>query len=171
MRNQRPILTAKERIEREKQEKWHQALHFFNKAIKINNHNAEYWKAAAHAEFKIGNIISSISAYEEASNLSPDDKEVWLNWSYIYYEQGEHEKAIETLLQGMSELPDESEFFYRMTVYLIEAGKFKEALNYLENALILNFEGHSMIFDFFPKIETQKALYKIIEQFRKDDPS
>jgi hypothetical protein len=71
----------------------------------------------------------------------------------------------------MSELPDEPEFFYRMTVYLIEAGKFKEALNYLENALILNFEGHTMLFDFFPKIETQKALYKIIEQFRKEDPS
>ena len=71
----------------------------------------------------------------------------------------------------MSELPDESEFFYRMTVYLIEAGKFKEALNYLENALILNFEGHTVLFDFFPKIETQKALFKIIDQFRKEDPS
>ena len=37
----------------------------------------------------------------------------------------------------MSEIPDEPEFLYRMTVYLIEAGKFKEAFNYLENALIL----------------------------------
>ncbi len=73
----------------EKQEKWYQALHFFNKAIKINHLNAEYWKAAAHAEFKIGNTISSISAYEEAANLAPEDKEIWLNWSFIYYEQGE----------------------------------------------------------------------------------
>ncbi len=72
----------------EKQEKWYQALHFFNKAIKINHLNAEYWKAAAHAEFKIGNTISSISAYEEAANLAPEDKEIWLNWSFIYYEQG-----------------------------------------------------------------------------------
>ena len=96
---------------------------------------------------------------------------MWLNWSFIYYEQGEHERAIEVLLLGMSELVDEPEFFYRMTVYLIEAGKFKEALTYLETALILNFEGHTVLFDFFPKIETQKALYKIIDQFRKDDPT
>src|SRR5260221_521196 len=154
----------------EKQEKWYQALHFFNKAIKISNDNSEYWKAAAHAEYKIGNIISSISAYEEASILGPTDKEIWLNWSFIYYEQGEHEKAAEVLLQGMEEIPHEPEFFYRMTAYLIEAGKFKEAMHYLENGLILNFEGHSQLFDFFPKPETQKALFKLIEQYRKENP-
>jgi tetratricopeptide (TPR) repeat protein len=153
----------------EKTEQWFQALHFFNKAIKINSHNPEYWKAAAHAEFKIGNTISSISAYEEASHLGPDDKEIWLNWSFIYYEQGEYMKAVEVMLQGMDEIPDEPEFFYRITVYLIEAGKFKEAFNYLENALILDFEGHTVLFDFFTKTETQKALFKIIDQFRKDN--
>ncbi|HCW05964.1 MAG TPA: hypothetical protein DGG95_01215, partial [Cytophagales bacterium] len=102
----------------EKQEKWYQALHFFNKAIKLSNDNADYWKAAAHAEYKIGNIISSISAYEEASILNPTDKEIWLNWSFIYYEQGEHEKASQILLQGMEEIQNESDFFYRMTAYL-----------------------------------------------------
>jgi len=38
-----------------------------------------------------------------------------------------------------------------MTVYLIEAGKFKEAFNYLENALILDFEGHNRFVRFFSK--------------------
>jgi hypothetical protein len=70
----------------------------------------------------------------------------------------------------MEEIPHESEFFYRMTAYLIEAGKFKEAMHYLENGLILNFEGHTQLFDFFPKPETQKALFKLIEQYRKENP-
>jgi len=144
-------------------------LHFFNKALKINSENAEYWKSVAHAEFKVGNTVSSIDAYEEASKLDPSDKEIWLNWSFIYYEQGDHTQAIATLLEGFGEIPDDSELFYRMTVYLIEAGRFKEAFNYLENALILDFDGHTSLFDFFPKIETQKALYKIIEQFRKEN--
>ncbi|MEJ0033265.1 MAG: tetratricopeptide repeat protein [Bacteroidota bacterium] len=120
--------------------------------------------------FKIGNTISAISAYEEACHLTPDDKEIWLNWSFIYFEQGAHEKAIDIITQGLDELPEESELYYRITAYLIEAGQFKEAFNYLENALILNFEGHSALFDFFPKAETQKALFKIIDQFRKDNP-
>ncbi len=154
----------------EKQEKWYQALHFFNKAIKLNNDNADYWKAAAHAEYKIGNIISSISAYEEASHLDPGDKETWLNWSFIYFEQGEHSKAVEVLEQGMEEVPNEADFLYRLAAYLIESGKFKEAFIHLEHALTLNFEGHTVLFDFFPKVETQKALYKIIDQYRKEKP-
>ena len=155
----------------EKQEKWYQALHFFNKAVKLNSQNADYWKAAAHAEFKIGNTISAISAYEEASHLGPEDKEIWLNWSFIYYDRGEYDKAVDVMLQGMAEIADEPEFFYRISVYLIEAGKFKEAFSYLENGLILNFEGHTVLFYFFQKPETQKAIYKIIDQFRKDNPS
>jgi len=99
------------------------------------------------------------------------DKEVWLNWSFIYYDRGEYDKAVEVMLNGLAELPDESEFLYRIAIYLIEAGKFKEAFHYLENALLLNFEGHSVLFDFFQKPETQKALFKIIDQFRKENPS
>jgi hypothetical protein len=73
------------------------------------------------------------------------------------------------LERGLGEIPNESDFLYRMAVYQIEDGKFKEAFNYLENALILDFEGHRMLFDFFPKPETQKALFKIIDQFRKEN--
>ena len=119
--------------------------------------------------FKVGNIVSSIDAYEEASKLDPSDKEIWLNWSFIFYEQGDYNKAIDTLTLGFEEIPNDAELLYRMTVYLIEAGQFKEAFTYLENALILDFDGHTALFDFFPKIETQKALYKIIEQFRKEN--
>ena len=100
---------------------------------------------------------------------APDDKEIWLNWSFIYYEQGEPTKAADVLSQGMADTPKEPDFLYRMAIYLIEAGQFKEAFTYLENALILDFEGHKILFDFFPKLETQKSLYKIIDQFRKEN--
>jgi tetratricopeptide (TPR) repeat protein len=101
--------------------------------------------------------------------LDPEDRDIWLNWSFIYFEQGEYDKAIDLLLTGMEERPDEAIFFYRLTAYLISAGKYKEAFNYLENALILDFEGHTALYEFFPKLETQKALFRIIEQFRKDN--
>ena len=92
-----------------------------------------------------------------------------MNWSFIYYEQGEYKKAIEVLEQGLGEIPNEPDFLYRIAVYHIEDGHFKEEFNFLENALLLDFEGHRMLFDFFPKPETQKALFKIIDQFRKEN--
>ena len=77
----------------------------------------------AHAEYKIGNTISSLDAYEEAAKLDATDKEIFLNWSFIYFEQGSYDKAIEILLSGFQDNPDDAEFFYRMTVYLIEGGR------------------------------------------------
>jgi hypothetical protein len=46
-------------------------------------------------------------------------------------------------------------------------GKYKQAFQYLETALTLDFDKHLILFDYFPELETQKALFRIIEQFKK----
>ncbi len=152
-----------------KQEKWHQAIHFLSKAIKINSENPVYWKTLADAEFQTGNIVSSLDAYEEANELDPEDIDIALKWSYLYYDQGDYEEALSIVLTSIEENPEESLLYYRATAYLIAAGKYKEAFAYLENGLILNFENHISLLEFFPKLETQKALFKIIDQYRKEN--
>ena len=99
--------------------------------------------------------------------LEPNNSDIWLDWSFIYHDQGEHDKSIELMERALEETPDDSHLLYRMVVYQISAGLYKEAFTYLENALILNFENHQVLFEFFPKLETQKALYKIIDQYRE----
>ncbi len=148
------------------QGKWHEAIHFLNRALRLDAENPLYWKLMAMAEYQTGNILSSIDAYEEANMLDPGDKEISLDWSFIYYEQGDYGKALDIIYQAIEELPEESELYYRATAYLIEAGKYKEAFNYLENALVLNFDNHKSLLEFFPKLETQKALFKVINQFK-----
>lgn len=152
------------------QEKYHEAIHFINKALKFNVENADYWLTLAISESKVGNIVSSQGAFEEASQLNPSNVEVWLEWSWIYYEQGDYNRAIELILSGIDECPEDSNLYYRITAYLIAAGKYKQAFNFLENALVLNFENHKVLFEFFPKLETQKALFRIIDQYRKNNP-
>ena len=85
------------------------------------------------------------------------------------YEQGDYEMAISILEKGLEECPDNAEMYYRGVVYLIGSGSYKNAINRLETALMLDFEGHEVLFDFFPNLPTQKALYRIIDQFRKDN--
>jgi tetratricopeptide (TPR) repeat protein len=147
------------------QEKWYESIHYFKKALKLDHDNQEYWMAKAEAEYKTGNVISAIEAYEEASFIDPPNPKLWLNWSYVYYEQGEVDRAIEIIEEGLEDIPDHPELNYRMTAYLIYLGNYKEAFIYLENALILDFDKHTLLFDFFPELETQKALMKIIDQF------
>jgi hypothetical protein len=45
-------------------------------------------------------------------------------------------------------------------------GNYQEAMDELEIALTLNYEAHKELYEFFPRLESQKALYKIIEQFK-----
>ncbi len=85
------------------------------------------------------------------------------------YEQGNYDEATDIILNAIELQPDEADVYYRACAYLLSAGKYREAYNYLENALILDFDGHTTLFEFFPKVETQKALYKIIDQFRKNN--
>ena len=39
----------------------------------------------------------------------------------------------------------------------------------LEQALILDYEGHMQVYNFFEDLAIQKALFKIIDKYRKDD--
>jgi tetratricopeptide (TPR) repeat protein len=148
------------------QDKSFEAIHFLKKAIQANEDNERFWLNLARAEYKTGNVISSLEAYEKVCELDPFNAEMWIEWSHIYYDQGDYERAISLITSGIDELPDNAELYYRAAAYMLSAGHHKEAFNFLENALILDFDMHTILFEFFTQLETQKALYKIIDQFR-----
>jgi tetratricopeptide (TPR) repeat protein len=153
----------------EKQEKWLEAIHFLNKANKFYDGDVNVWLLLAKCEYNMGNVISSVSALIKASELEPEVHEIWLDWSFVVSEQGDYQRALEIVEMGIDHLPDNASLFYRAVVYLIKASKYKEAFIYLENALTLDFEKHHEMFEFFPELETQKALMKIIDQFSEGD--
>ncbi|MBV6645413.1 MAG: tetratricopeptide repeat protein, partial [Cyclobacteriaceae bacterium] len=151
------------------QEKWYEAIHFLDRALQIDSKNGLYWKAKADAEYRTGNIVSAMDAYVEACELDPADVQIWLDWSFVYFEQGDFENALAIVDGGLRELQDNADLMYRSVVYLISQGKYKEAFNRLEMSLVLDFDAHEQLFEFFPNLQTQKALFKIIDQYRKND--
>jgi len=149
------------------EEKWIEALNCIRKAIKLSEHVADYWLVLGELEYKIGNVFSSIEAFEKAADLEPDYEEVWLKWSLVLFDQGQFDKAYEVIQEGLDDIPDNASMYYRATAYLLHAGEYKEALIHLEIALTLSYEAHEQLYDFFPDLEKQKALFKLIEQYRK----
>jgi tetratricopeptide (TPR) repeat protein len=149
------------------QDRWYEAIHFLTKAVKIDPNNPVYIKSLAEAEYKVGNVVSARELFRHLRTLDTDDLDYWLDWSYLYYDQGDYENALSIMEGALEETPDHAPFMYRKVVYLISMGKYKEAFNNLEVALILDFEGHTQLFDFFDNLNTQKALFKIIDQYRK----
>jgi tetratricopeptide (TPR) repeat protein len=153
-----------------KKEKFFESIHYFKKALKLTKENANYWVGLADAEFNLGNMQASSEAYEEAINLEPGIMETYVNLALIYFEQNRFEEAIDVTLEGIEELPESAELYYRMVVYQIKMGNYKEAFSFLENGLNLDFEKHTILYNLMPELKKQKAIYKIISQFRGKNP-
>lgn len=83
------------------------------------------------------------------------------------FDQGQFDKAYEIIQDGLNELPDNATLYYRAAAYLFHGGDYKEALLNLEIALTLDYSAHEQLYVFFPELEKQKALFKLIEQYRK----
>lgn len=152
----------------QKKEKWLEALHFFQKAHRIDHTIPKYIRSLADTELQLGNHASSIEYYQKALSIDPKDPTSWLCYSYIWSIEEEYDKAIQIILDGIEELPKDAELYYRACCYYVKKGNLKEAFIYLENALILNFEKHTVLFEFFTELETQKALMRVIDEFRKN---
>ncbi len=149
--------------------KWPEALPFLQKAVKLDDQNGEYYLALAETEYKMGNVLSSIEAFEKAAEVDADNPDVYLTWSLVPFDQGDFSRANDIVQMGISDLPAEADLYYRSVVYLIHAGQYRESLIQLEAALSLDYDAHVQLFEFFPELEKQKALYKIIQQYKKEE--
>jgi tetratricopeptide (TPR) repeat protein len=116
----------------------------------------------------MGNVISAEAAFEKVYELDPENIALWLDWSHIYFEQGHTEKAVQMINEAIALMPDEALLYYRAAAYQFSTGRFKEAVIYLENGILLDYDSHAVLYDFFDDIKTQKTLYKIIQDIRNN---
>lgn len=123
------------------------------------------------AEYNLGNIVSAEAAFEKVYELDPENIALWLDWSHIYFEQGHSDKAINMVKEGIALMPDEALLYYRTAAYLFASGSYQEAMQYLENGIILDYDSHAVLYDFFEDIKTQKTLYRIIQDLKSKGTS
>lgn len=148
------------------QEKWSEALHFISRAVKVEPEDIFYLFTKADTEYLLGNNFHAIEDYKKIVTLAPDYADAWINLSIVYTDICEYEESTAILKEALENCQENSEVIYRIAASLILEGNYKEAFIYLENALILDFEKHIILFEIFPELETQKALIKIIDQYK-----
>jgi tetratricopeptide (TPR) repeat protein len=149
------------------QERWFEALHYMRKALSLYDESGEYWLGLARCEYLVGNIVSALDAYEHATAADPASAEAWVGWASVLFEQGHHEEAADLVKTALETAPDDAELNYRAAAYLLAAGRYREAYTYLENALLLDFDKHPMLFEYLPALASQPTLLRLIDQYRK----
>jgi tetratricopeptide (TPR) repeat protein len=147
-------------------ERYIEAIHFSKKAIKLSPKNSYYWLELAENEGKLGNEISANEAYQKAVELDSFNVDAYNCWSMYYYGNEQYERAIEIMEMGLEDQPDIAEFYYRIAIYMIADKKLKEAITYLEVALNLDYDGHTILFEFFTDLAVQKSIFKIVQQYK-----
>ena len=151
------------------EEKWMQAAHFFKKSFELNSGDYNSALKLAQNEYKTGNVNSAEEAFQQAEILNPMDTDLYVSWSEMYLEENNFDQAISLLKSGIEELPESAILYYRLVVCFLKSGNYQKAFQYLENALLLDFEGHADLYNYFPDLEANKMLYNIINQFREGE--
>ncbi len=55
---------------------------------------------------------------------------------------------------------------YQYSAYLFEVGRRKEAFNYLENALLLDYDAHHYLFHYNPQLQKEKRIWQILMLYK-----
>lgn len=121
----------------------------------------------ADAYYKLGQIEQSVDAYYKVLEYNPLDIEAWLDFSTVLYEQGRLLEASETISDGIKNNPDAAELYYRQVAYLFALGQHKEALVYLETALVTDPEKHYILFEYLPQLQDNNAIIEVINRYIK----
>ncbi|RMG62503.1 MAG: tetratricopeptide repeat protein [Bacteroidetes bacterium] len=150
----------------EKRERYLEAVHFYHKAFRLDEENEEVCLALAICEYKLGNQHSAYLFLERAIALAPDELTIWQDWSELLYEQENYPGAISMLEEGIKLNPGLSPLYYQCAAYCLSSGFPEKGLMYLENALLMDYDAHDLLFHYEPGLRDDRDVRLLLRQYR-----
>jgi tetratricopeptide (TPR) repeat protein len=151
----------------EMEEKYFEAIHYYRKAIQADQDHFDSWISLAFCEYHAGNEASALEALEEAIRLNPEDGELWQEWSMLMKEEGKYDQAMDILQEGITNNPEQSELYYLYAGMCFLTGKSREGMVYLENALIMDYNRHVVLFEYFMDLKQFQPVVELIRQYKR----
>jgi tetratricopeptide (TPR) repeat protein len=133
------------------------------KALELEKDNGEFWFIYTEILTKKGEFEEAEIAFLKTIKLIPDDADVWLDFSEFYFKQNKIESAIQTLEEGLINLPNDYELLYRLAALNYSKGNHQQADVILQNALTIDRKGLDDMFTFLPFLKTFDRINKIID--------
>src|SRR5690606_25348596 len=107
---------------------------------------------------KMGNNKKALEYYRKSIEKNRSYSDSYLNMSAIYIEEGQLEKAIEILTEGIRYSPDAKYLYYNRACCYARLNRKEEAMNDLEKAL-----------DLCPNIVNMVKVDPDFDSLRQDD--
>jgi tetratricopeptide (TPR) repeat protein len=141
-----------------------EALAHVHRAIELEPENADYH--LFHIEFlkKLNRFDEAEVEAETLAARFPDNEDVWLDYSDIYFQKGDHGKAIDLINIGWQKCPQSNEIGYRKVAYLIAAGKTAEGEELMLRLASAAPEGLKDLEEYFPEITKNTLFAELISR-------
>lgn len=141
-----------------KQGNYRKALYYINKAINIDGENVVYWKRYARINLKLNLLEEAERGYRRSLELGNYELETWVRRCDILIDLGEHEAAVQNLLQATEFYPDTAEIEYRLAGLYFMLQQSRKGHSHLNNALKIDSDFHIIIEELFPSIFARKSV-------------
>jgi len=149
------------------EKKWQDGIQYIEKALRIDKENGDYWATLAHTQHQLGNLDIAENAFRKSFKFEPTNIKPWIEFSFLLLKSNRTEEAVALLKEGINKNPDNAKLYYMLAVYLIMIGNEEDSYCYFEHALDMDFNGHSMIMNYLPKLKWNETVTKLIAQYKK----
>lgn len=136
------------------------ALHYYSKAIQLNDKREDYYAARAEVYLRMERLMLAESDFISATRLAPLDGVYWVQYCSFLMQVGRADEALR-ILEIEVDFED-PEMMYCRIACLFLLGKRQEATYWLREAVGSHFEAHGILFDIIPDLELDDDITAII---------
>jgi len=142
------------------------ALPNIEKALEIIPESAEYWSFAAQLYARLERHEDAVFAFEKLLDIDAENVDVWMDYAEYFDKAGKIDAAIEIMMEGLSFHGEDAAFNYRMAALLLKGGKEPEALIFLGEALLENYNNNYMLFEYYKEAINNSNVNQLIHIFK-----
>ena len=142
------------------------ALAMIKNALKSLPEHTDYLLFFGMIKGKLGDLEEAVNAFEKAININPESIRVWLEYSEFMDRREGAAEAIDILMEGMIYHEEGPEFNYRLAAYLLKASREAEALIYLGEALLEDYEKHKLFLNYYPEAINNQNVLHLLEIYK-----
>lgn len=144
--------------------KWDSAISSFKKAIRIEDKQEEYMAAIAAAYEQTQENKKAEKFWKIAIKIAPEESAYWVKLAQFYINEGRATDAI-VCLDDAETFAVGSDINYCRIACLFILGRRQEAIYWLGEALLEDFDTHNKLFDFLPELEDDHDVINLISAY------
>lgn len=143
-----------------------EGLPFVERAVELEPDNVDYLL------FKV-EFLKKLEHWDEVEVLTqslikrfPDNEDVWLEYSDVFFKKDDAKSALDTLLTGLEHCPKSDEIHFRKVAYLMALGRITEAEELMFFLAQTKNNNLSEIEDYYPEIRNNLVFIELSNKLK-----